>query len=74
MNTSVSIVTKKQLEDSLEAEENWDTYFISSKLFETFEANLTEIYPTVIDAFRGERTGWNPMFVIPSAEVKSLQE
>ena len=68
---SVSVVEKQKLDDSIAAQENWDTYFISSNLFDKFEKHLTEIYPKVIDAFRGERTGWNPMFVIPASEVKS---
>lgn len=67
---SVSIVSKAQLESSLDEQENWDTFFISADLFEKIEKHLTTIYPNVIDAFRGERTGWNPMFVIPSAKVK----
>lgn len=67
---SVSVVAKQKLDDSLAAQENWDTYFISANLFEKIEKHCTEIYPKVIDAFRGERTGWNPMFVIPVAEVK----
>jgi hypothetical protein len=69
-SASVSIVSKIQLENSLAEQENWGTYFITSQLFEKFEKNLTAIYPNVIDAFRGERTGWNPMFVIPSRKVK----
>ena len=32
---------------------------------------MTAIYPDVIDVFRGERTGWNPMFIIPSQKVKA---
>ncbi|MEI6434290.1 MAG: N-6 DNA methylase [Bacteroidota bacterium] len=68
---TVSAVSKQQLETSLDERENWDTYFISAGLFEKFEKYLTTIYLNVIDAFRGERTGWNPMFVIPAAEVKS---
>ncbi|HVA99502.1 MAG TPA: N-6 DNA methylase [Bacteroidia bacterium] len=68
---TVSTVSKKQLETSLNEKENWDTYFISADLFGKFDKHLTAIYPNVIDAFRGERTGWNPMFVIPAAEVKS---
>ena len=68
---TVSTVLKQQLEASLNEQENWDTYFISADLFEKFDKHLTAIYPNVIDAFRGERTGWNPMFVIPAAEVKS---
>jgi hypothetical protein len=67
---TVSIVSKQQLETSLDQQENWDTYFISADLFEKFDKHLTAIYPNVIDAFRGERTGWNSMFVIPAAEVK----
>lgn len=67
---SVSVVAKQQLADSIAAQENWDTYFISANLFDKIEIHCTEIYPKVIDAFRGERTGWNPMFVIPAAEVK----
>jgi len=67
---TVSIVSKQQLESSLNEQENWDTYFISADLFEKFDKHLATIYPNVIDAFRGERTGWNPIFVIPSAEVK----
>lgn len=68
---TVSTVLKQQLETSLNEQENWGTYFISADLFEKFDKHLTAIYPNVIDAFRGERTGWNPMFVIPAAEVKS---
>lgn len=67
---SVSVVSKQKLDDSLAAQENWDTYFISANLFDKFEKHCTEIYPNVIDAFRGERTGWNPMFVIPADEIK----
>ncbi len=67
---SVSVVSKQQLESSLTEQENWDTYFISADLFERFDEHLTQLYPNTIDAFRGERTGWNEMFVIPSREVQ----
>jgi len=67
---SVSTVSKQQLETSLDEQENWDTYFISADLFEKFDQQLTQLYPDTIDAFRGERTGWNDMFVIPSKEVR----
>lgn len=66
---TVSIVSKQQLEKSLNDLENWDTYFISADLFKKLNKQLTAIYPKAIDAFRGERTGWNPMFVIPAAKV-----
>lgn len=67
---TVSIVSNHQLERSLNELENWGAYFFSAGLFEKFDKYLTTIYPDVIDAFRGERTGWNPMFVIPASEVK----
>lgn len=66
---SVSIVSKDNLAKSILSEDNWDTFFISSQLFEKFDSQLTVLYPDIIDAFRGERTGWNEMFVIPSDEV-----
>ncbi len=66
---SVSIVSKDNLSKSILSEDNWDTFFISSLLFEKFDSQLTVLYPDIIDAFRGERTGWNEMFVIPSDEV-----
>lgn len=66
---SVNIVSKQQLENSLVNQENWSSYFISANLFEKFEDKLITIYPNVIDVFRGERTGWNKMFVIPLSEV-----
>lgn len=68
---SVSLVSKEQLTNSLTEQENWDTYFISVDLFEKFDTHLIQLYPNTIDAFRGERTGWNEMFVIPSREVKT---
>jgi len=68
---SVSIVSKERLVNSLLEQENWDAYFISADLFSKFEPHLTRLYPTTIDAFRGERTGWNEMFVIPARNVKT---
>lgn len=53
-------------------QENWDAYFISADLFEKFDRHLTAIYPSIIATFRGEKTGWNPMFIIPAAAVKKL--
>ncbi|MFA5818754.1 MAG: N-6 DNA methylase [Bacteroidales bacterium] len=66
---TVCIVSKDKLLESLETQENWSKYFISAYLFEKVDEYLTVIYPNVIDAFRGERTGWNEMFVIPENEV-----
>ncbi|MBW8050476.1 MAG: SAM-dependent DNA methyltransferase [Cytophagales bacterium] len=69
-SVSVSIVPKNKLIESLQTEENWSKYFISANLFEKFDDDLIQLYPDIIDAFRGERTGWNEMFVIPANEVE----
>ena len=61
----VCIVPKQKLLESIESKENWSKYFISANLFENFDSSLTQLYPNVIEVFRGERTGWNDMFVIP---------
>lgn len=66
---TVCIVAKDKLVESLETQENWSKYFISPYLFEKVDEYLIEVYPNIIDAFRGERTGWNEMFVIPEDEV-----
>jgi len=62
-------VPKDKLLESLHTQENWSKYFISANLFEKFDEHFTVLYPDVIDAFRGERTGWNNMFVIPESDV-----
>jgi len=66
---SVSIVSKEQLENSLVEQKNWDTFFISADLLEKFDQQLIQLYPNIFTAFRGERTGWNEMFVVSSKEV-----
>jgi len=66
---SVNIVEKEQLYKSIISEENWNTYFISSELLAKFDKFLIKLYPSKIDSFRGERTGWNEMFVLNEQEV-----
>jgi len=66
---SVSIVSKEKLIQSIDSTDNWDMFFISSELFEKFDRYLVPLYPDIIDAFRGQRTGWNDMFVIPASKV-----
>lgn len=68
---TVCIVPKGKLVESLQTKENWSKYFISANLFEKFDKHFSVLYPDVIDAFRGERTGWNDMFVISEREVEN---
>jgi len=65
----VCIVPKQNLLESIENQENWAKYFVSANLFENFDNCLTQLFPKVIDVFRGERTGWNDMFVISERNV-----
>lgn len=68
---SVCIVPKHKLLQSITDKDNWAKYFISANLFESFDSSLKQLYPNVINVFRGERTGWNEMFVIPERDVAS---
>ena len=68
---SVCLVSKECLLDSLENKGNWGQYFLSTNLFSCFESSLTQYYPKIVKVFRGERTGWNPMFVIKNSDIKS---
>jgi len=65
----VCIVPKQKLLESIVCKDNWSKYFISTQLFESFDNCLTLLFPRVIDVFRGERTGWNDMFVIPKEKI-----
>lgn len=68
---TVCIVSKQKLQDSITNKDNWAKYFISANLFESFNNSLEQLFPNVIDVFRGERTGWNKMFVIPEREISA---
>lgn len=67
---SVCLASKVCLLDSLENKTNWGQFFLSTNLFGSFENCLTQYYPSIVKVFRGERTGWNPMFVIKDEDVK----
>jgi hypothetical protein len=66
---SVSIVSKENLTKSILLQDNWDTFFISARLFEKFDENITLFHPNIITVTRGQRTGWNKMFFIPANKV-----
>lgn len=68
-SVSVCIVPQDILRQSIEQNENWTSYFFSSRLFAAFEPHITQYHPTITKVIRGERTGCNPMFVIDEGEV-----
>lgn len=68
---SVCLASKKHLLDSLKNKTNWGQFFLSTNLFGNFENCLIQYYPNIVKVFRGERTGWNPMFVIKEKDIKA---
>ena len=70
-SVSVCLVSKECLLNSIENKANWGQFFISANLFGCFESCLTQYYPNIVKVFRGERTGWNPMFIIKKENVKT---
>ena len=70
-SSSVCLASKECLLDSLESKINWGQFFLSTNLFGSFDRCLTQYYPNIVKVFRGERTGWNPMFVIKEENVKA---
>ena len=68
---TVCIVLKQLLLNSIEQKDNWSKYFISPNLFEYFDACLTQLFPDVIEVFRGERTSWNDMFIIHDRNISA---
>ena len=68
---SVCLASKEHLLDSLESKTNWGQFFLSTNLFSSFDSCLTQYYPNIVKVFRGERTGWNPMFVIKEENVRT---
>jgi len=66
---TVCVVPRVKLLESLHTKENWAKYFLTSELFANFDKHLSILYPDVVGVFRGERTGWNKMFIIPETSV-----
>lgn len=68
---SVCMASKECLLGSLDNKTNWGQFFLSTNLFGSFDNCLTQYHPNIVKVFRGERTGWNPMFVIKGENVKA---
>ncbi|MCM1517185.1 MAG: SAM-dependent methyltransferase [Pseudoflavonifractor sp.] len=65
----VAIIPKAALTGSLDTGVNWTQFFIATNPFAIFEPYLTQYYPSIFKVVRGERTGWNEMFVIPEKAI-----
>lgn len=69
----VSIVNNKDLINSLDKNENWDMFFISSNPFKKFENKLIKPFPEKISVGRGIRTGQDKMFILKKEQVQKLK-
>ena len=69
----IDIVTvdRETLENSVEEGFNWAQFFIAKNPLGIFNDFLIPYHPNIFKVIRGERTGWNPMFVIQNEEIPS---
>ena len=69
---SVAVISHETLERSLLTGANWAQFFVSRNILESFEHCLTQFHPRIFKVIRGERTGWNGMFVIPEKAIDTI--
>lgn len=65
------VVAKEVLTKSLKQGTNWDQFFVAIDPVAMFNKHLVKYVPNIFKVIRGERTGWNPMFVIPEKQTAS---
>lgn len=68
-SATVCIVPKATLVGSLDSETNWTIYFRPTEIMNLLAPYLIQYEPSVFKVFRGERTGWNSMFVLNNKDV-----
>lgn len=68
---NVAVIPKDALTKSLVGNLNWSQFFISSGIFRPFENSLVRYSGKITDEVRGQRTGWNQMFIIPEDKTGS---
>lgn len=67
----VSIIDYESLLDSLSSETNWSQFFIAKNPLEIFDPYFIQYNGNVFNVIRGERTGWNNMFIVKNTDVPS---
>lgn len=68
----VSLVSRKVLQESIVNKTNWNQYFIAENPLEVVDEHLIKYHGNILETFRGERTGWNDMFVIPKDKISKI--
>ncbi|MGN0222597.1 MAG: Eco57I restriction-modification methylase domain-containing protein [Muribaculaceae bacterium] len=67
----VSVVSHSTLRQSIDSSINWMQFFISDSIFDQLQHCMINYHPNVAKVIRGERTGWNPMFIISGDEAQA---
>lgn len=70
-SVKVSVVPRSMLIATFSSHDNWKAFFDSQNLFASFEKYWAKDISKIYKSARGERTGWNPMFIIPANEIKA---
>ncbi|GAB1443160.1 hypothetical protein MASR2M39_19990 [Ignavibacteriales bacterium] len=68
-SVSFRIVSRDKLVASLEKGENWESFFSAFMMNDTFKTKMVQANKKIYHVFRGERTGWNPMYIIRADEI-----
>lgn len=69
----ISIVSKETLIESLENQDNWETYFLTENPLSLFDDKLINPQGTIFTNGRGTRTGQDEMHILTQKMVKDLQ-
>lgn len=66
-------IEKEQLISANENDENWLPFFYTDTFFAEIDKHKTALCPSICKVFRGERTGWNPMFVLKNQDTTTIE-
>lgn len=65
----ITLIPKEVLSKSISLGTNWSQFFIAKNPLSIFDDLLVTYHDNICHVIRGERTGWNPMFIIPETEL-----
>ncbi len=67
---SVCLVDRSELCASVKRDDvNWSMYFLPASLTELLRSGVCICYSKIISVVRGERTGWNEMFILDAGSA-----
>lgn len=69
----VSIIDNETLVESLALDTNWSQFFLAMNPLEVFDDYLIQYNENLFTVIRGERTGWNDMFIIKNCDIPTTR-